>query len=263
MPALHPLQDHVVAGLQRQMQMRHQPLVVGDGVEQIAIGLDRIDRGNPQPLQLRHMPQDLLCQLPELRRARQIGAVAREVDAGQHDLGMAALDQRADLLDHRAHRHRARIAAAVGNDAEGAAVVAAVLHLHEDARQAALKPSSRCGAISVHRHDVGDRDLLARSMPKPNRTPRARRARRRCASCRHCRRRDRPRPCRRTCPACVCAAQPVTTMRASGRSRFSRRIDCRACATASLVTAQLLMTTVSDKPGALRLAARSPRIRRR
>ena len=46
----------------------------------------------------------------------------------------------------------------------------------------------------------------------------------------------------------VCAAQPVTTMRASGRSRFSRRIDCRACATASLVTAQLLMTMVSESP---------------
>src|SRR5262249_16950928 len=48
--------------------------------------------------------------------------------------------------------------------------------------------------------------------------------------------------------AWVCAAQPVTTMRASGRSRFSRRIDCRACATASLVTAQLLITMVSERP---------------
>src|ERR1700735_5367925 len=48
--------------------------------------------------------------------------------------------------------------------------------------------------------------------------------------------------------ACVCAAQPVTTMRAEGRSRLSRRIDCRACATASLVTAQLLMTMVSVRP---------------
>ncbi len=46
----------------------------------------------------------------------------------------------------------------------------------------------------------------------------------------------------------VCAAQPVTTIRAPGRSRFSRRIDCRACATASLVTAQLLMTMVSESP---------------
>src|SRR5579859_911156 len=48
--------------------------------------------------------------------------------------------------------------------------------------------------------------------------------------------------------AWVCAAQPVTTIRTSGRSRFSRRIDCRACATASLVTAQLLMTMVSVSP---------------
>ena len=56
------------------------------------------------------------------------------------------------------------------------------------------------------------------SMPNAGarRTPRAPRARPRRASCRHCRRRDRPRPCRRTSAACVCAAQPVTTMRASG-----------------------------------------------
>ena len=46
MPALHALQDHVVAGLQRQMQMRHQPRLVGDGVEQIGVGLDRIDGGD-------------------------------------------------------------------------------------------------------------------------------------------------------------------------------------------------------------------------
>src|SRR5579863_9968275 len=48
--------------------------------------------------------------------------------------------------------------------------------------------------------------------------------------------------------ACVCVAQPVTTMRKWGRSRFSLRIDCRAWATASLVTAQLLTTMVSARP---------------
>ncbi len=47
MPPLHPLQNEIVAGLQRQMQMRHQPFVIRDDVEQIAIHLDRIDRGNP------------------------------------------------------------------------------------------------------------------------------------------------------------------------------------------------------------------------
>ena len=40
MPPLHPLQNQIVARLQRQMQMRHQPLVIRDHVEQIAIGLD-------------------------------------------------------------------------------------------------------------------------------------------------------------------------------------------------------------------------------
>ena len=43
-PPFHPLQNHVVAGLQRQMQMRHQPRIVSDDVEQVAIGLDRVDR---------------------------------------------------------------------------------------------------------------------------------------------------------------------------------------------------------------------------
>ena len=61
MPALHALEDEVVARLQRQMQMRHQPLFLGERVEQIAVGLDRIDRGQPQPLQLRHVLEDLLA----------------------------------------------------------------------------------------------------------------------------------------------------------------------------------------------------------
>ena len=42
-----------------------------------------------------------------------------------------------------------------------------------------------------------------------------------------------------------CAAQPVTTMRASGCSRLMRRIVCRAWRTASAVTAQVLTTTAS------------------
>ena len=133
MPPLHALEDQVVAGLQRQMQMRHQPRLVGERVEQIAVGLDRIDRGQPQPLKLRHVLEDLLHQRAEPRRARQVRAVAGDVDAGEHDLAIAALDQPAHLRHHLAHRHRARIAAAEGNDAEGAAVVAAVLHLHEGA----------------------------------------------------------------------------------------------------------------------------------
>ena len=58
----------------------------------------------------------------------------------------------------------------------------------------------------------------------------------------------------------VCAAQPVTTMLASGRSRLRRRIDWRACRTASAVTAQVLTTTASAMPAplaALRITSNS------
>src|SRR5690606_39325396 len=44
MAALHALQDHVVAGLQGQVQMRHQPAFARDRFHQLPVGLDGIDR---------------------------------------------------------------------------------------------------------------------------------------------------------------------------------------------------------------------------
>ena len=86
MAALHALEDQVVAVLQREMQMRHQPRLVGDRVEQVGVGLDRVDRRDAQPLELRHVLEDLPHQLAEPRRAGQARAVAGDVDAGQHHL---------------------------------------------------------------------------------------------------------------------------------------------------------------------------------
>ena len=48
----------------------------------------------------------------------------------------------------------------------------------------------------------------------------------------------------------ICAAQPVTTIRACGRARLIRRMVCRDCRTASAVTAQVFTTTVSVRPAA-------------
>ena len=47
-----------------------------------------------------------------------------------------------------------------------------------------------------------------------------------------------------------CTAQPVTTMQASGRLRWARRMALRHWRSASAVTAQVLMTMVSDCPAA-------------
>ncbi len=48
----------------------------------------------------------------------------------------------------------------------------------------------------------------------------------------------------------ICAAQPVTTIDAPGRSRCARATALRHCRSASAVTAQVFTTTVSDSPAA-------------
>ena len=75
----------------------------------------------------------IASQHAERRLAGQVRAVAGDVDPGQHDLAIAAPTSAAPAR-RPAHRHRARIAAAIGDDAEGAAVIAAVLDLHDGAR---------------------------------------------------------------------------------------------------------------------------------
>jgi hypothetical protein len=45
--ALHPLQGEIVARLQGQMQMGHQPFILGDGCNEIRIRLDGIDGRQP------------------------------------------------------------------------------------------------------------------------------------------------------------------------------------------------------------------------
>ena len=112
--ALHPLEDHVVARLQREVEVRHHarlPVTSANSRSSISTESsdDRRSRGSAG-----HVPQDALDQPAEARRAGQIGAVAGQIDAGQHDLAMAGVDQRGDAIDHRAGGHRAAVAAAEG-----------------------------------------------------------------------------------------------------------------------------------------------------
>ena len=49
MAPLHPLQDQIVAGLQRQMEMRHQPRLAGDQFHQRIVDLDAVEARQAQP----------------------------------------------------------------------------------------------------------------------------------------------------------------------------------------------------------------------
>ena len=91
-PPLHALQDQVVAGLNAEMQMRHQAGLARDQIGQIPVDLGRIDGGQPQSRQVRHEAQQTSDQLAERGLPRQVLAVRGQVDPGQHDLAVAAFD---------------------------------------------------------------------------------------------------------------------------------------------------------------------------
>ncbi len=147
MPPLHPLQDQIVAGLQRQVQMRHQPLLFGQQPPQLVVDLGRVERGEPQALELGHRGEQPAHHLAEARRAWQIGAVGRQIDAGQHDLPIAGRDETARLVGDETHRHRSAGTAGVGDDAKGAAVVAALLDLQKGAALALEAVDEMAGGL--------------------------------------------------------------------------------------------------------------------
>ena len=87
--ALHPLEDQVVAGLQRQMEMRQQPRLAGDQLHQRLVDLDAVERGQAQALELRQVGQQPLAQRSEP------ALVAGDVDPGEDDLLAPASSSRA------------------------------------------------------------------------------------------------------------------------------------------------------------------------
>ena len=84
-PTFHALQNEIVTVLQRQMQMRHQPRLVRERVEKIAVGLDRVDRRKPQAFELGDAAQNPLHQCAEPHFT--VG-VAGNVDAREDDVSL-------------------------------------------------------------------------------------------------------------------------------------------------------------------------------
>jgi len=128
-PPLHPLEREIVAGLQRQMQMRHQPRLVRDRIKQRLVGLDGIDGRQPKPVEFGYQLQDLLDQTAERQCSGQIAAIGSNIDARQHDFAVSALNERTDLCHHLAGRNRTGRTASEGNDTECTAMIAAILNL--------------------------------------------------------------------------------------------------------------------------------------
>ena len=155
MTPLHTLEDHIVPGLQGQVQIGHQARFLAHTAQEVGIDLGRIDGGEAKARQVGHQLQDAGHQLTKGGLAGQVTAPRGDIDAGQNHFVIALGGQTADLFDHLARRGRARIAPPKGDDAEGAAMVAAILHLDIGPRPL-LEPIDQVASRFPHRHDVID-----------------------------------------------------------------------------------------------------------
>ena len=138
-------------------------------------------------------------------------------------------------------------AAGIGDDAEGAAVVAALLHLQIGPRPGS--PCPRTAALGASGRSERRGSAPSRRKRGSGRGGRLPERSSPAGASRRCRARGRLRRARRSARARASAAQPVTMIRASGCSRRARRIAWRAWRSASAVTAQVLTMTASAEPG--------------
>ena len=81
--AAHALQDQVGAGLEREVQVRHEPGLLGERPPERRVDGRRVERGEAQPRQVRHVRR---MASDEVAEAGASPAVARQVDPGQDDL---------------------------------------------------------------------------------------------------------------------------------------------------------------------------------
>ena len=133
-------------------RLRHQ-------LQQVVGEIHRLDRAEPQALDI-GLAQDRPDQIGEAHGpGSALASPASEIDAGENDLAIAAAEL-ANLLEHLSERRALTASTDGGNDAERAAVVAAVLDLQIGAR--VRSPAASFTAAerkSVRREDVADVDL--------------------------------------------------------------------------------------------------------
>jgi len=183
--------------------------------------LDAVDRGNAHSRQFRQFGEEQPRQTPQGLAAAKIAAVRGEIDAGQHDLALAGCDELARL---------ATISRG-GAERDGPRPNGMMQKVQRwsqpfcTARKPRV-PSLAPSAFGAAKLGPAGANRLLSPFPTTRVTP----------------------SMAKNSVGAIVAAQPVTMMRASGRSRCRRRMAWRAWRVDSAVTAQVLTMTRFSSP---------------
>ena len=133
--AVHARERAVASALQREMEMPADLPGRGGAAAEVLRDDRRLDRAEAQT-HLRRGGGDRLHGVGQRQLTRQIPAVGRDLDAGQHQLPIALGGQMRRLTRHFLQRQTADAAARIRDDTVGAEIIAAVLDLQHRARAA-------------------------------------------------------------------------------------------------------------------------------
>ena len=159
--AVHAAQHAVAAALQAQVELRAEIRARGKAAAEVLVHHARLERAKAHA-ELRYGPADGFDQIGKRAAVLEIAAPRCDLDAREHDLAVAL--QRARLLHGLRQRQRAHRPAGVGDDAVGAEIAAAVLHLEHGAGARAEAPG-RERLKGAAAHGVVQQDLLPGVLP--------------------------------------------------------------------------------------------------
>ena len=127
-PAVHPLQDGIRAGLQTQVELRAEIGVDAERLAEVLVDGARLQRAQADP-DRGDRRAERRQQLPQAAAVLPLPAPGGDLDAVDDDLAVALGGKALRLLHRGLQRHGAHPAAGIGDDAVGAEIVAPVLDL--------------------------------------------------------------------------------------------------------------------------------------
>jgi len=128
----HRAEDRIVPGLKGQMKVRAQaPWLGRHEIDEAVVDLVHLDRREADSPD--GEPKKLFEEIGDHRSPLEVLPIRAEVNAGEHELLVAGLEEPARLVDNFRHGAASRSTADLGDDAEAAGEIATVLDLEEGA----------------------------------------------------------------------------------------------------------------------------------
>ena len=161
-PAVHGGEDAVGAGLQRHVEVLGDAIGPGEEFDEILSDVEGLDGADAKTFD-RGFVEDAAEERFEFDARRKVAAVGAEVDAAKNDFAEAGFAETLNFADDGVGREAAAFSANEGDDAIGAAGIAAVLNLQSGAGVIPFSAEDRGAEQNILFKNIAGQDFHRRA----------------------------------------------------------------------------------------------------